>query len=561
MKSVIFQPRSRDLLLGFLLFVTTLVVYQPAWNGTPIWDDDHHITKPELRSINGLERIWTQLGATQQYYPLAHSVFWLEYHLWGDSTLGYHLVNILLHFFSALLLVCILRRLEIPGAWLVASVFALHPVQVESVAWISELKNTLSGVFFFSAVLTYLKFDSDRKRKLYILAIGLFILGLMSKSVIATLPVSLLVIFWWKRGKIGWKNDVIPLLPFFALGIASGLFTSWVERKFIGAQGNEFNFTIIERCLIASHAIWFYLGKICLPINLTFIYPRWSISQIIWWQYLFPFAAMILAGLLWTQRYRSRAPFAAFIYFIVSLLPALGFFNIYPFRYSFVADHFQYLACIGPIALLVGLAICLLKGKYRSMLSAIVLLILCVLTWKQSSTYTNAETLYRATIKKNPSCWMAYVHLGMLLEKTGRTDEVISYYQKALDINQNSTEAHNNLGNILFQINKTNEAFSQYRKALEINPNYAEAHNNLGILLANTGRTDEAIEHFRKALEINPNEINTLQNLSFAFIQKEQFAEAIPFLEKALALAKTAGQESLESEIAENLEKLKQASQ
>ena len=202
MKIALSHSLKKNILLSFFLFVFGFVAYQPALSGKILWDDDHHITKPELRSINGLSHIWTQLGATQQYYPLVHSIFWLEYHLWGDSTLGYHLVNFILHFISALLLVCILRRLEIPCTWFIAAIFALHPVQVESVAWISELKNTLSGFFFFSAILAYLKFDSERKRKFYVFAIGLFILGLMSKSVIAVLPVSLLSSFGGSEGKL-----------------------------------------------------------------------------------------------------------------------------------------------------------------------------------------------------------------------------------------------------------------------------------------------------------------------------------------------------------------------
>ena len=359
-----------DLFLALLLFIALLAAYHPAWNGQPIWDDDHHITRPELRSLSGLERIWTQIGATQQYYPLAHSMLWLEYHFWGTSTTGYHLINILLHFISALLLVCILRRLAIPGAWFVAAIFALHPVQVESVAWITELKNTLSGVFFFSTALAYLQFDRTRNKTSYFISIVFFILGLMSKSVIATLPVSLLAVFWWKRGKIDWKSDIVPLLPFFIVGIAYGLFTAWVERKFIGAEGSAFTFTIIERCLIAGGAIWFYLGKIFLPINLIFIYPRWNVSQAIWWQYLFPVATLILIGVFWLLRNRSRAPLTAFLCFTATLFPVLGFFNVYPFRFSFVADHFQYLACIAPIALFVGSTstVVLLKKNTRIVL-------------------------------------------------------------------------------------------------------------------------------------------------------------------------------------------------
>ncbi|MGB7566254.1 MAG: tetratricopeptide repeat protein [Chitinivibrionales bacterium] len=549
---------KRDLILGFLLFVVTLAAYQPAWNGKPIWDDDHHITRPDLRSTTGLARIWTQLGATQQYYPIVHSVFWFEYHLWGNSTLGYHLVNILLHFFSALLLVCILRRLAIHSAWFIAAIFALHPVQVESVAWITELKNTLSGVFFLSAALVYLKFDSERKRKPYVMALCLFILGLMSKSVIATLPVSLLVVCWWKRGKIDWKNDVVPLLPFFVIGIAYGLFTAWVENKFIGAQGSDFTFTFVERGLIAGRAIWFYLYKIFLPFDLIFIYPRWNVSQAVWWQYLFPIAALILVGLLWTLRQRWRAPLAAFLFFAATLFPVLGFFNVYPFRYSFVADHFQYLACIGPIALAAGIGskFILLKGKTRLMLCVIILLILSALTWKQCWIYSDASTLFRATTQKNPGCWLAYNNLGVLQADSGHNSEAMAYYRRALELKPDYDKAHTNLGIVLAESGQTKEAMDHYRKALEANPYHDRAHTYLGILLAENGHIDEAIYHFRKAYEIMPENIGALKNLAEALIQKGQQADAIPLLQKALALAKAAGDESMVREITLNLDRL-----
>ena len=596
MKSSIFQPFSRDLFLGFLLFIATIAVYQPAWNGQPIWDDDHHITKPELKSINGLERIWTQLGATQQYYPLVHSVFWLEYHLWGDSTLGYHFVNILLHFISALILVCILRRLEIPGSWFIAAIFALHPVQVESVAWITELKNTLSGVFFLSAALVYLKFDGERTKKLYIIAICLFILGLMSKSVIATLPVSLLAIIWWKRGEIDWKKDLVPLLPFFMIGIVYGLFTAWVEHKFIiGNESSQFTSTIIERCLIAGRATWFYLSKIFLPVDLIFIYPHWNINQAVWWQYLFPAATLLIAAIFWLVRKRSRAPLAIFVCFTGTLFPALGFFNVYSFQFSYVADHFQYLSCIGPIVMASALMnqVTEKKRKLRIALSGILLLTLGLLTWKQSTTYADPETLYRSTIQKNPQCWMAYNNLGIVLSKKGLTDEAIAdyrkalqlkpdydiginnlgtllaktgqireaveHYEKALLINPKNAQIYYSLGILFLKMGQTNDAVADFQKALEIDPNYIDAHNNLGIVLAESGRMDEGIEQFQLAFKINPNKINTLINLGSAFARKGQLPDAISLIEKALSLAKSEGDEAQTREIGHFLDALNHA--
>ncbi len=529
-KPALHHPLNRDLVLGFLLFVFSFAVYQPAWNGTPIWDDDGHITKPDLRSMDGLSRIWTQLGATQQYYPLVHTIFWLEYHLWGDLTLGYHLINILLHFFSALLIVCILRLLAVPKPWFVASIFALHPVQVESVAWMSELKNMLSGVFFFSTALAYLHFDKKRKGKTYSIAIGLFILGLMSKTVIATLPVSLLAIFWWKRGKISWKGDVIPLMPFFAIGITSGLFTAWVEHKFIiGGEENTFVFSFVERCLIAGRVFWFYLDKLVWPVNLIFVYPRWNVRQAIWWQYLFPFATMILAGALWALRNRWRAPLAVFICFTATIFPVMGFFNVYPFKFSFVADHFQYLACIGPIVILtVGMnkALGSLQGKMQSAPYILILFALGVLTWNQSRMYADAETLYRATLRKNPSCWMAHNNLGILLAERDQKDEALVHFQKALEFNPQYGDAHYNLGSLLAMNGQTDKAIFHYRKALEYNTDHLDAHYNLGLLLAMSGQTDEAIVQYRKALEINPNDSDARNNLRILTEKTETFEHA-----------------------------------
>jgi hypothetical protein len=341
----------RDWLLSLLLVIVTLLAYLPVWNGTPLWDDDAHLTKPELRSLQGLGRIWTQPGATQQYYPLVHTLFWVEHQLWDGWPVGYHLLSILLHCASALLLVRIMRQLQIPGAWLAAAIFALHPVQAESVAWISELKNTLSGMFYFGSVLAYLKFDRTRTRGSYAGALALFLFGLMSKTVIATLPLAILIIFWWKRGKLSWKRDVWPLIPFFLLGTAAGVFTAWIERSLVGAQGADFNYTIIERFLIAGRVIWFYLGKLIWPLDLIFVYPQWSISQTVWWQYLYPAAALLLLIVLIQLSPRCRPPLAGMLFFIVTLFPVLGFLNVYPFRYSLVADHFQYLASLGIITL------------------------------------------------------------------------------------------------------------------------------------------------------------------------------------------------------------------
>jgi hypothetical protein len=267
-----------------LIFSAVLAAYWPALQGGLHWDDGSHVTRPDLQSVHGLWRIWFDLGATQQYYPLLHTTFWLEHRLWGDDVLGYHLANVLLHAAAACLVVMIVRRLALPGAWLAGFVFALHPVCVEAVAWISEQKSTLSAVFYLASALLYLSFHDTRRKATYFLAAGLFILAILSKSVTATLPAVLLVILWWRHGRLDWRHDVLPLLPWFAIGVPAGLFTAWVERAFIGATGAAFALTLPQRVLIAGRAVWFYAGKLVWPANLTFSYTHWKIDPGAWSQ-------------------------------------------------------------------------------------------------------------------------------------------------------------------------------------------------------------------------------------------------------------------------------------
>jgi Tfp pilus assembly protein PilF len=358
-----------------------------------------------------------------------------------------------------------------------------------------------------------------------------------------TLPAALLVVFWWKRGRIEWKRDVAPLVPFFVIGIISGLFTAWVERRFVGAVGSEFSFTVIDRCLIAGRAVWFYLYKLLWPANLIFIYPRWHIDSFAVWQYLFPAAFLLAAVLFWRLRSRSRAPLAVLLYFTITLFPALGFFNVYPFRYSFVADHFQYLASIGPIA---AAAACIVQGTgllkeglrrpLQPLVCCMLLSVLFLLSWRQSRMYSDAETLYRTTITRNDKCLMAHSNLGLLFANKGRNDEAMAHYLKALEIDPNDGDVHHNLGLLLAMLGRPDEAMAHYLKALELNTDHAETHYNFGLLLANMGRPDEAMAHYLKALEINPNHAKTHNNLGLLLMNMGRPDEAMAHYLKALEL-------------------------
>jgi tetratricopeptide (TPR) repeat protein len=530
-------------LFALALIAIALLVYRPAWNGRPIWDDDAHITNPELRSLYGLTLIWTQLGVTQQYYPLVHTAFWAEQKLWDDSFLGYHLVNILLHGAGAIVLLQILLRLKIPGAWLAAGLFALHPVQVESVAWISELKNTLSGAFFFCSLLVYLKFDERRTTLSYVGSVVLFILGLLCKTAIAPLPAIIAVILWWKRGQVRFRHDLLPLIPFFVVGVLAGSFTALFERIFIGAAGSEFQLSILQRCLIAGRDFWFYLFKLVWPAKLTFIYPRWSVSGAVWWQYLFPIGALLLLAYAWHLRNRNRGPLAAALIFLGLLLPALGFIDVFPFLYSFVADHFQYLACAAPLTLFAaGVAVGVekiaptAKNFLGPVVSLVLLSTLGFLSWRQAQDYRDVETLWRTTIARNPSCWMAYSNLGSFLSGMGLTDEAIQNFRKALELRPEQSKDRNNLGKALLQQGRFMEAMEEFQAALKISPNDPVAENNIGAAYLEKGDLDNAIDYLRKAVDDGPRNADAYINFGNALLKKHDFDAAVAAYSRTLDL-------------------------
>jgi len=526
--------------------MATLVAYHPAWHGGALWDDEAHLTRLDLQSLTGLWRIWFSLGATQQYYPVTHSVFWLLNQIAGADTLGYHLLNITLHATSAFLVVLILRRLAVPGAMLAGVIFALHPVHVESVAWITELKNTISGVCYLGAMLLYLDFDKSRNRSRYFAALVIFAIALLSKSVTATLPAVLLVIFWWRRGRLDWRADIAPLAPWFAVGAGAGLLTAWVERTQIGAQGAAFNFTVIDRSLIAGRVIWFYVAKLIWPTNLIFNYPRWRIDAGAGVQYLYPLGVLAVAAALWAIRRRTRAPLAAMLIFCGTLLPALGFVNVYPFVFSFVADHFQYLASVAIIALVAaGIIQAAARWGFKgtAVETAAMLIVgapLLVLTWHQAGQYTDAMTLYRATLARNPASLLALNNLGSLeLDAPGdHVDEAMIHLQEAVRLDPQYVEAHVNLGVAMQRRGRFDEAVSQYQVALRIAPSAAKARQNLGLALLLAGRREEAAPYLLAAEQelAQSNEPEVHISLGDSLMGQKRPVEALAEYERAVSL-------------------------
>lgn len=498
-------PLRTAAMAGATILLAVLLGYAPVFRAGFVWDDDAHVTVQGLQSLHGLWLIWFEPGATQQYYPLLHSAFWLEHRLWGDAPLGYHLANLALHVGVVCAAGWLLRQLAVPGALFAALLFALHPVHVESVGWISEQKNTLSAFLGLCAAIIYLRFDADRRPAAYIWALIFFALGLLTKTVIATLPAALLVILWWRRGSLRW-HDVRPLLPWLALAIVAGTFTAFVERKLIGAEGAAFDLSLLQRVLLMGRVFWFYLGKLLWPHGLVFFYPRWRLDPSSASQWAPAFAALVAAVVLWRSRHLARHLIAASLLFVGTLFPVLGFFNIYPFLYSFVADHFQYLASL-PICALAGAGLAKLPmpPRVRWCLATLALLPLALLMSQQARFYRDAPTLYRAVLARNPDSWIAHNNLGKeLLADQSQLPAAIAHFERALALRPDYAEAHNNLGLAFTQAGRPAEAIPHLEESIRLKPNVYQAHNNLGIALASQGRIAEALRHFERAVALNP---------------------------------------------------------
>jgi tetratricopeptide (TPR) repeat protein len=557
------DPRPRQAIPGALIFLMVVLSYLPALRGGFVWDDGDYVTNNQLlHSLNGLWQIWSVPSATPQYYPLTFTSFWVDYHLWRLHPLGYHLVNVLLQALNAILLWTVLRRLNMPGAWLAAAIFAVHPVNVETVAWVTERKNLLAGFFYLSSALACLRFwlpnlvtaagrvassaeasnVSLGNWKFFWLALFFYVCALLAKTAVIALPAAVLLVVWWKRGKIGWR-ELWPAAPFLAVGMAMGLWTVWVEKHLVHATGSGWALSFPERCLIAGRAVWFYLGKLVWPHPLTFIYPRWEINTAQPLAYLPVLALVASLVILWLgRRGRTRPILVALAYFLALLFPVLGFFNVYFFRYSFVADHFQYLAGIGPLSLAAaGITLALDRFKkanplLKPVVCGALLLLLGALTWRQCGMYSDLETLWRVTLSRNPASWLAHNNLGDLLLKQNRRKEAFEQFQLALQIKPDDEKIWFNLGDAFSAEGQPDKAMKCYRKAIEINPNYFNALNNLGSALAAEGRFDEATGFFLQAKQIEPASFMTLKNLASAQAATGRLDEAVGNYRQAIQI-------------------------
>lgn len=559
--------RGHTFMAGAVLVAMVLACYAYALRCDFIWDDDDYVTKNHtLESLDGLRRIWFELGAVPQYYPLVHTTFWIERHLWGVNPLGYHAVNIALHALGTLLVWRLLVRLEVPGAWLAAALFAVHPVEVESVAWITERKNVLSLPLALLSLLAYLRFapldrsvvapgargnresTSAGRWRWYAVSLALFVAAALSKTVVVTLPAVALVIIWWKRGRIVF-GDVAPLVPFLAVGLGLGLVTVWMEKNFVGAAGEEWSLTPLDRVLLAGRVLWFYAAKLVWPYPLAFFYPRFSIDAHIGWQYLFPLAAVVVIVALWRARGTiGRGPLAAVLIFAGVLAPALGFFDVYPFRFSFVADHFQYHAGIAILALAAaGVTPWLARAEQarrgaRALFTTVLLLVLGVLTLCQTFIYYDLETLYADTIEKNPTSWTAYANLSMHYITVGRKKEAYALAERAVELAPEDSLTNGNLAALLLadvvqgdnSDDKLGRATRYFQKSVALQPANIPSRKGLGYALMKSGRYAEAEQQLVPALEAMPNDANALYALAMVRFGQERWQEAADLFERSL---------------------------
>jgi tetratricopeptide (TPR) repeat protein len=535
---------GRGLAGGALLLVLVVLAYWPALRAGFIWDDDDHFTEnPAMVSSSGLKQIWSSL-AVARYYPLTLTSFWVQRRLWGLAPLPYHAVNVVLHAVNSILLYRLLRRLRVPGAWPAAAIWALHPVNVESVAWVTELKNVQSGFFFFGAALCFLRFEDQRRWSWYAGALLSGAAAMLSKPSTVVLPAVLLLIGWWRRGR--WTgDDVWRVVPFIALAAGMSLLTVIEQQGHISREGTaEWSLWLSERLVVAGRAVWFYAAKLVWPAKLMFVYPRWepAADRLASWVALG--CALAVGVVLWTRRRQAwaRAGLLGAGSFVIALTPVLGLVDVYYFRYSFVADHFQYLASAGLIALAVGTGATLSRrgGRWARALGAVaattVLLALGAATWRHTHIFRDDETLWRDTLAKNPTAWMAHNNLGVLLAKQGRTAGALAHYQAALRLRPAYAEGHNNLAEALDQQGRTAEAIAHYREALRLKPDYPVAHNNLGGALVEQGQLREAIAQYQEALRLRPDYAVARYNLGIAYAKSGNPAAAIEQYREALRL-------------------------
>lgn len=546
--------RKRQAWLAALLVIGTLVAYLPVWRAGLIWDDRSLVVdNPLVRSAGGLWRFWFSTKPVD-YYPLTSTLWWLEWRLWGENPIGYHVVNVLLHALCAVLLFRLLALLQVPGSWLAAAIFALHPVNVESVAWVVELKNVLAMLFYLASLSCFVRsrpsllakagaasggFSSRQWNGLALLG---FLLALLSKTVVAPMPFVLLGIIWWERGKLK-LADVLEVAPYFAMALIVGSISFWFQaQRAIGDEVVRAD-RFWARLAGAGWAIWFYASKVVFPFGLRSIYPRWQIDGRQWWSYL-PVALVVGVALVcwYAQHAWGKGPLLAWSYFVVMLSPVLGFLDIGFMKFSLVADHWQYLAIIGPIAFFAAAfakRYDRLEPFARRVVAAAMgagVVGLASLTWRQSEVYRDSGTFWSAVLAADAGSWVAHNNLAGFLVEHGHSDEALPHFQQAVELRPSFAKGQYNLGAALREKGQLGDAIIHLRRAVDLDPNYTEAHNVLAHALAQDHEFYGAIAHLERSLQIEPRQAEAHNNLANLLWQTGKLGPAAVEYENALAL-------------------------
>jgi tetratricopeptide (TPR) repeat protein len=514
------------LLQACLILILVVIGYWPALRGLFIWDDSTFISDNDLvRSPNGLFNIWFTRDATD-YWPLTYSVFWLMWRAFGSETFWYHAANIAVHVCNALLVWRILTRLGLRWAYAAALIFAVHPVAVESVAWIFQLKTTLAAFFALGSVFFWIRYLEGSRRRAYEYSLFLMACALLTKTSVVTWPLALLGATWWKKGRLA-KKDWLALSPFFVLSLIAGTAgLYWYEYdQLLGSERVRVE-SFGERVLSSGYAFWFYIWKGIVPFNLSFMYPRWQITGAPG-DYLPVLAVVaVFALLIWLK---SRVRYA-FDYFLITIFPVLGFADIYYMRFSYVADHWQYLSLIGTICIVVAML-----DRWRWVPFALVPGLL-FLTMRQSALYTNEETLWRDTLAKNPHAWVAENGLGLILLQSGRRDEAVAHFKKLIADKPEYVDPYINMGTYYLGQSEDSEASVYFAQALKVFPHNARASNNMAALALRHGEPDVALHYLEDAVAYLPTYEMGFKNLGIVYARLGRNDEAFAAFEKALQL-------------------------
>lgn len=497
-----------------LIFLCAFAAYWPILNGQFIWDDPLLVEKnPLVTHTLSLGSVWFHTD-----FPLSVVAFWLQWLVWGKSAAGYHIVNVLLHAVNAILIWRVLVRLKVQGAWLAGMIFAVHPVCAASVAWISEFKNTFSLPFFLLSIWFYLRQrqhtgipehpSPNTHHGWYMLSLLAFVVALLAKTSTVMLPVVLLGCLWWQDGRIT-SQEWLRTVPFFALALAFGLMSMWFQTHQTFTTGRVQTENFLGRLAEAGMAIWFYLEKAVFPLNLNLIYPRWQIDASKPLNYL-PF--LLVCGVfvvLWPfRRGWGRPMLFGFGYFVVTLFPVLGFFDMYFLSISRVSDHFQYLPVIGIVALAAAAAIdwgaSLMKvNGGKLLITATVVVALAFLTVQRAKVMATDESVWRDTLAKNPAAWTAHNNLGCILAEQNKIDEAVTHFVTSLRYNPQNAQAHCNLGKALTLKHKFADAESELRRAVALKPQEAEFHRSLAYAFCAEGKVNEGLAELRQAADLD----------------------------------------------------------